>query len=103
MKALFSGTLLEGDIALITRNMKAIASPARVQIISLLHKHGEMTVLGLEEMMNGLAQPTISHHLATLARVGMASSRKDGVWRVWSLNPGKIAEVAESLRPPSAR
>lgn len=78
--------------------LKAIADPARLRIISLLHGRGELSVLEVREALGYLAQPTVSHHLGILAEAGIVSCRKGGVWRFYSLAPQALADLGVSLR-----
>ena len=57
---------------------KAIADPTRVRMLKMLQS-GEMCVCEITETI-GLAQSTISKHLAVLRNAGLVSDRKVGYW-----------------------
>ena len=57
---------------------KAIADPTRVRVLKMLQA-GEMCVCEITEPL-GLAQSTISKHLAILRNAGLVSPRKVGYW-----------------------
>lgn len=86
--------------------LKAIADPARLRVISLLAVAGESCVCDLTEPL-GLSQPTVSHHLKTLADAGLVRREKRGVWAYFSLVPGaldgvgRLLSTADGVHPPT--
>mgnify|MGYP000952773953 CR=1 FL=1 len=50
--------------------LKAVADPARLQLLSLIRSAGECCACDLNEPV-GLSQPTVSHHLKVLAEAGL--------------------------------
>ncbi|WP_250448441.1 metalloregulator ArsR/SmtB family transcription factor [Actinotalea sp. C106] len=78
--------------------LKAIADPARLRLLSLVaaRENGEACVCDLTEPV-GLSQPTVSHHLRTLADAGLLRREKRGVWAYYSLVPGALDEIARVL------
>lgn len=79
----------------IVRDIKALADPSRLRILGILARGGEMKAGDVVAVVNSLAQPTVSHHLAALERAGLIASRKSGVHVLYS--PRKTA-VAAMLR-----
>jgi ArsR family transcriptional regulator len=61
--------------------LKALAEPARLRLLSLVasHEGGEACVCDLNDAFD-LSQPTISHHLKVLHKVGLLDREKRGVW-----------------------
>jgi ArsR family transcriptional regulator, arsenate/arsenite/antimonite-responsive transcriptional repressor len=57
---------------------KAFADPVRLRLLNLL-AGGEVCVCHLHEAL-GLAQSTVSRHLAYLRMRGLVLGRKDGLW-----------------------
>ena len=57
---------------------KALADQTRLRIIGLL-RAGEICVCDIHGSL-GLAQPTVSRHLAYLRRSGLVATRKEGLW-----------------------
>lgn len=54
-----------------------LACNSRIEIITLLQKNGEMSVLQIAKCFK-LSQPTVTHHLKYLQEIGLLSSRKEG-------------------------
>lgn len=94
----FAGPMSRGDADRLATLMKAIAEPARLQLLSLLVQ-GEATVQQLTEWLGYLTQQTVSHHLDVLAVAGLIERRRDGVWMVQQLVPEAVAAVGHALRP----
>jgi ArsR family transcriptional regulator len=44
-----------------------------------------------------ITQPTLSHHMKTLAACGLVDSRKEGKWTYYSLNAKTVADFKRSL------
>jgi ArsR family transcriptional regulator len=65
------------DAATLAAHLRVIADPARLRILGLLRINGPMRGADLGPLL-GLAQPTVSHHLAILRDAGLISDRKAG-------------------------
>ena len=78
--------------------LKAVADPARLQIISLIRSSAdcEACVCDLTEAL-GLSQPTISHHLRVLSDAGVLSREQRGTWAWFTLNPKRLKEISRLL------
>ncbi len=72
----------------LARLLKAIADPARLQVMSLLRSAevGEACVCDLTSPL-GLSQSTVSHHLKILADAGLVRRERRGTWSYYSLLP----------------
>lgn len=83
----------------LARTFKALADPARVQLLSIVaaHEGGEACVCDLTEPV-GLAQPTVSHHLKVLVEAGLLTREQRGRWAYYSLVPGALDSLAHRLR-----
>jgi len=79
--------------------LKALADPVRLRLISMIaaHEGGEACVCDLTEPL-GLSQPTVSHHLKTLADAGYLTRSRRGTWAFYALVPGALDSVAALLR-----
>ncbi len=79
---------------------KALADPMRLRLLSLIASRGgnEVCVCELTESFQ-LTQPTISHHLKTLRRVGLIDCERRGTWVYYWLVPGALARVGGVLGP----
>lgn len=82
------------DYLKLSKIMKAIAEPNRLQIVDMIST-GEKCACDLLDNFN-FTQPTLSHHMKVLIEAGIISARKDGKWHYYSLNQKNI-KVFESL------
>lgn len=79
------------------RVFRALADPARVQIIRLLRDAGRDGLCVCDITANFLLeQPTISHHLKVLRDAHLVSARKDGLWVYYALEDERL-KVVQSL------
>lgn len=88
--------------------LRAAADPVRLEILATLRKRGCCScedvartepgccVCDVEGML-GLAQSTISHHLAILQRAGLVTAEKRGQWMYYRRNEDAIRALAEEL------
>jgi ArsR family transcriptional regulator len=78
--------------------LKAVADPARLQLISLIRASAncEACVCDLTDAM-GLSQPTISHHLRILTAAGVLTREQRGTWAWFTLNPRRLKEISRLL------
>jgi len=70
---------------------KAIGNPVRQQILEELQKSDELNVTDLVKKL-GLAQATVSHHLAILKKAGAVKIRTEGTNSFYSVCCKKAAE-----------
>ncbi|WP_063764809.1 ArsR/SmtB family transcription factor [Streptomyces aureus] len=77
---------------LLARNLKGIADPTRLQILSVLlaAPEGEACVCDLTPLL-GLAQSTVSQHMKVLVDAGLVSRRKRGTWAWYAVKPERRA------------
>lgn len=82
----------------IARNLRAMADPTRVQILSLIVESagGRRSVTELADEL-GLTQPTVSHHLRIMSEEGILERTQDGrlVW--YSVVPARVSDVFDSV------
>jgi ArsR family transcriptional regulator, arsenate/arsenite/antimonite-responsive transcriptional repressor len=83
----------------LARLLKAVADPARLQVLALLRsaESGECCVCDLTGPL-GLSQPTVSHHLKKLTHAGIVQREQRGTWAWFSIVPERLAELAAILR-----
>lgn len=74
------------------------SDPTRLHILHLLES-GPKSVGEVVEMLNTIAQPTVSHHLSLLNRAGLVDRIKEGRHVHYQINP---ANVAATLRDVAA-
>ena len=93
------GMLGRAEAEQIARNLRAMADPTRVQILSLIVEapDGRRPVTELADEL-GLTQPTVSHHLKILADEGLLERVQEGrqVW--YSVVPARVTDVFDSVR-----
>lgn len=65
---------------------KALADPTRLRILGILEKN-ELRVGELVQVLE-MPQPTVSRHLGLLLREELLGRRRDGMWTLYSWNPG---------------
>lgn len=83
--------------------LKALADPARLQLVSLLMAGDdqEACTCDLTEPL-GLSQPTVSHHLKKLAEAGLVVGERRGVWTYYRVVPEALSALAAVLVAPRA-
>jgi ArsR family transcriptional regulator len=93
-----SGAVLDRqDAARLAQVLRAIADPARLQVISLIRAApgGEGCVADLVREL-GLTQPTVSHHLRVLFDAGLLRRERRGKW-VWYAVAGERLDEIRNL------
>lgn len=75
----------------------ALADPVRRDILALL-RQGETPAGTLVDTLD-LPQPNVSKHLKALREAGLVTIRIDGPRRLYSLDPGPLAELDAWLAP----
>lgn len=88
--------------------LKALANPARIEILNWL-KNPQEHFAGQEHPLDmgvcagqfercGLSQSTVSTHLATLQRAGLVTTRRVGQWVFYKRNEETIAAFLACLQ-----
>jgi DNA-binding transcriptional ArsR family regulator len=95
-------SLTEHDL---TRILSAVADPTRRRILQALKERGGCSIDKEEglcasdiEQRIHLSQPTISHHMAILAKAGLVEAKKIGLWRWYRRNEITLRQFARSLK-----
>ena len=88
-----SGAPGEGDPA--DAVLRALADPHRRQIRRLV-RGGELAAGEIASHFDA-TQQGVSHHLQVLAKAGLLSERRDGVRRLYALDPHGLDPVREVL------
>ena len=83
------------QLDVLTRLFRVLSDPVRLRILLLLVQ-GERNVTSLCAA-TGLAQPTVSHHLALLRTASLARGRRDGKSIIYSASPRIGLEGSGSL------
>ncbi len=88
----------------IARLYKALSEPARLRILALLMRHGELCVCDVEAAL-GATQSKTSRHMRYLAAAGLVQDRRDGVrvlYRVAEVPDADAARVLSGFAPFTA-
>ncbi|MGY3778742.1 ArsR/SmtB family transcription factor [Isobaculum melis] len=72
----------------LSKVMKAIAEPNRLQILNMISS-GEKCACEILDHFD-FTQPTLSHHMKVLIDSGIVTARKEGKWHYYSLVVEKI-------------
>lgn len=84
--------------------LKAVADPARLQILRLLKQKGQcsigkgvgMCACDVQDHVK-LSQPTISHHMAILRKAGLVAAEKHGLWMWYRRNEKSLKDLGQAL------
>ena len=82
-------------VGLVAERFKALAEPARLQILTCL-REGEMVVTDLVAK-TGLGQANVSKHLQLLHAKGFVARRKDGLFVYYSLADKGIFQLCDTM------
>ena len=92
-----SEPLARSDAEALAHVLKALADPARLQLVShVASSRGEVCACDLNDVV-GLAQPTVSHHLKVLADAGLVTSEKRGRWAWYRVVPDRLDALRATL------
>ncbi len=75
----------------LTQVFKALSDEARLRILNLIFRTGEICVCDIEAI-TGFTQTKTSRHLAYLRNAGLVDSRQQGLWMLYSLARPKNKE-----------
>ena len=91
-----SRSSLNSDLLrLIAERFKALAEPARLEILNAL-RDGEMTVSDLVDA-TGLGQANVSKHLQLLYTHGFVRRRKDGLFVYYALADRSVLRLCDIM------
>lgn len=82
-------------LQLVAGRFKALAEPARLEILNAL-RDGEMTVSELVDQ-TGLGQANVSKHLQLLLAHGFLSRRKDGLFSYYALADRDVFRLCDIM------
>lgn len=80
----------------LSRQLRALASRSRLEIIQLLAAGETMTVTELREHVR-ISQPLLSWHLSILRRAGLVDAKKDGRQVRYAVNRAGFQQVSQRL------
>ena len=67
---------------------KALSDPARVRVLILLLRPGELCVCEIVDAME-MSQSTLSSHLQIIRQAGLVTTRREGKWVYYGLEPAQ--------------
>ena len=73
----------------VARRFKLLSEPVRLQLLRVLHSEGELTVQELVEA-TGHHQANVSKHLNLLAKEGILSRHKEGLFVYYAIQDNTI-------------
>ena len=73
--------------------MKALADPARLTMVAALSKAASPVCICDFTAELGLAQATVSHHMAKLREAGIVDCEKKGIWTYYWLRANLPAQT----------
>jgi len=95
------GKLKRADAEQLALGFKAIADPARLQLLSFIaaQPSGEACVCYLMKPLE-ISQPTVSHHLKVLFEAGLLDRERRGTWVYYRIVPERLAALQNALAVP---
>jgi len=90
------GLMYESTLIELEKLFLALSDKTRMQLLALM-ADGEVSVGYLADSLNQ-SQPKISRHLAYLRNMGLVSTRRDGKWIYYGIDPETPASVTHVLR-----
>ena len=92
------GPLDRGEAERLSRTLKAIADPARLQVLSYLRSQPNSEACACDLVAPlGLAQPTVSHHLKVLYEAGLLEREKRATWVHYRLPDDRLPRICQAL------
>ena len=85
----------EAAVAL-ANQLKALADPARLQLLSIVLANESACICDLTQPV-GLSQPTVSHHMKVLVDAGLLHREKRGKWVHFSVEPDALRDLGDQL------
>lgn len=77
--------------------LKAVADPARLQLLGLIRAAGEACTCDLTGPV-GLSQPTVSHHLKVLTAAGLVHREQRGQWAWFRADEERLRDLGHVFR-----
>ncbi|MEO7962805.1 MAG: metalloregulator ArsR/SmtB family transcription factor [Gemmatimonadaceae bacterium] len=82
-------------LAMVADRFKALAEPARLQILSQLRER-EMTVSEIVDATS-MGQANVSKHLALLLSLGFVERRKDGLYAYYGIADSRVFQLCDLM------
>jgi DNA-binding transcriptional ArsR family regulator len=88
-------TMTPQVLALVAERFKALAEPARLQLLKCMQQ-GEVSVNELVDE-TGLGQANVSKHLQLLHSLGFVTRRKEGLYVYYALADKRVFELCDIM------
>ncbi len=90
----------EEEAADLARQLKALADPVRLRLLSLVaaSPSGELCACDLPALLER-SQPTVSHHLSQLVKAGILERDQRGKWAWFTVRSERLSALATALQP----
>lgn len=90
----------EDDAADLSAVFKALGDPIRVRLLSMISAspNGEVCACDLPSVFDR-SQPTMSHHLSVLTKVGLLEREQRGKWAWFRVRTSQLEALASALQP----
>ncbi len=98
------GVLEVAEAERLARQLKALADPTRLRLLSLVaaHEDREACVCDLIEPV-GLTQGTVSHHMKVLVDAGLLTREQRGKWAYYALVTDTLDGLAAAIAGTNQR
>ena len=81
----------------LAQELKALADPVRLRLVSIIAAAGEACTCDLPEAI-GRSQPTVSHHLKVLVEAGLVDREQRGKWAWFRVRPEALERLSAVFR-----
>jgi len=98
---LAAAPLSAADARTLAGQLKAVADPARLRLLSLMLANEDLEACTCDLTAElDLSQPTVSHHLKKLTDAGLVfAHRRQGAWTYYRVVPEALRGLAEVITP----
>ena len=96
MKTMNEPVINQEKLKIAANQLRAIAHPIRLNIISFIHKKGNVNVNKIYSNLK-LEQSITSQHLKILRSAGLVITKRDGKFIIYSLNYDNIKKIMSLL------
>ncbi len=98
---LLTDVLGEAEAEVLATSLKALADPVRLRLVSIIANSptGEVCTCDFPALLDR-SQPTISHHLSMLVKVGVLQREQRGKWAWFRVRNEQLAAIAAALALP---
>lgn len=84
------------DVKEASEIFKALSDPNRLVALNMING-SEICACEILEVLN-ITQPTLSHHMKILHKVGLVNIRQDGKWSYYSINSASMEKLSSYLK-----